>query len=312
MINIIQINKFSYFHNNKNVFFCKTDYISNIFGTIKNIKNDVGLVDCDLYYQMDTSQLEYFIREYRYLYDYCIIVPVHMYGHCANMDEIERIALRHDCMISEDSSHAHGTITNEDRKTGTYGLANAFSLYPGKNLGAIGEAGIITTDNEEIKNYLHSLRNQGTVTKYEYTTLGFNDKLDTIQAIILNEKLKFLPEWNEKRNKVAEQYNWLLGSVGKPDIASYCKYHTYHIYPILVYNREKFIQYLSNRNIPTLIHYPTQVIKHQCCKGAGFITCSNLDKSEYVCDNLVSLPIHPFLSDNNIKYICGVINDYTY
>lgn len=275
-----------------------------------NGKNfDIGLVDCDMFNQMSMSELNNLLNKYRNSYDYCIIIPAHLYGYCADMKRLEHLAQHYKCMIIEDASQAHGT-RGYNKRTGAYGLVNAFSLYPGKNLGACGDAGIITTDNQDVYKYLLCLRNQGSQHKYQHDTLGFNSRLDEIQAIILNEKIHFLDIWNYRRNIIAEQYKYYLDKVTTPNKPYYCPTCSYHIYNIVVYDRNGLRKHLNQYEIPTIIHYPTTVIKQQCCKDFNFVTISDMSQSKFVSNYTLSLPIHPYLQLSEVKFICEKINEY--
>ena len=135
------------------------------------------------------------------------IVPVHLYGHCVDMASVMKLADKHNCYVLEDASQSHGTVTADGRLTGNIGHISAFSLYPGKNLGALGDAGIVTTNDKSLAENVTMLRNYGSRKKYYYEFKGYNNRMDTIQAIFLKEKLKHLKEWNASRLSVASYYN---------------------------------------------------------------------------------------------------------
>lgn len=269
---------------------------------LSDITYDLVLIDCDAYYQIDVELLELYLKKNRKKWNSCVIIPVHLFGHPANMKRILEIAETFDCFILEDSSQAHGAMTL-NKKVGSIGDISAFSLYPGKNLGAAGDAGIITTNHEELYHKVKSLRNHGSAIKYHYDYKGWNNRLDTIQAIILDEKLKFLDKWNEMRIRVAKKYNDLLednNNVITPQQASYIDKQVYHIYAIRVKKRDKLQSYLTENNIPTIIHYPIPIEK-----TTPFKDLEKFDnkRTKQYADELISLPMHPFLKDEEIEYI---------
>ncbi len=273
-----------------------------------DIKCELVLIDSNKYFQIDVDLLEAYLKKNRKKFKTCVILPVHLYGHPADMKRICEIAEKYECFLLEDSSQAHGAMVL-NQKVGGFGDVSAFSLYPGKNLGAAGDAGIITTNNEDLYNKIKSLRNYGSSKKYYYDFKGWNNRLDTIQAIIIDEKLKYLDEWNDKRNEVAKKYDDLLknNNIITPKNASYVDKNIYHIYAIRVKERDKFQSYLSNKNIPTVIHYPIPIQK---TKPFEYLDHSNNKKTIKYSNEIISLPMHPFLSDNEITYITETINNY--
>ena len=277
---------------------------------LSDLKYELVLIDCDEYYQIDVNILGNYLKQNRKNWKSCVIIPVHLYGHPANMKEILELAEEHDCLILEDSSQAHGArILN--KRVGCLGDISAFSLYPGKNLGAAGDAGIITTNDEALYDKIKMLRNYGSSKKYYYDFKGWNNRLDTIQAIILNEKLKYLEDWNDMRIRVAKKFDENLlqnNDVITPKAAPYIDKQVYHIYAIRVQNREGFQSYLKENNVPSIIHYPVPIQKTTPFKHLGHF--KNIRTLQYA-DELVSLPIYPFLNDEEIDYITKVINNYS-
>lgn len=266
------------------------------------------LIDCDDFYQIDTNILEEQVSINRKKFKDCIIVPVHLYGYTANMQIINKIAKENNCLVLEDSSQAHGAIDSCGNTTGSSSHVSAFSLYPGKNLGAAGDAGIITTNNKDIDEKIRLFRNYGSIKKYEHNIFGFNYRLDTLQAIILNHKLNYLNTWNEKRRHIINEIckNVNNQKIILPKTPDYCKLPVHHIFPVRVENRENFISYLNQNLIENAIHYPIPLNKINFIK-ADFL--SN-NKSNIFCDQLVSLPIHPFISDIEIEKIISVLQKY--
>ena len=296
-----------------NVYIPANTYIATLFGIIfGDLENSCKFVfvDCDEYFQIDVVSLENAIEQYGEKADNNLIVPVHLYGHSCNMKEIIKIAENYDCLIIEDCSQAHGTVAFDGKKVGTFGDVSAFSLYPGKNLGAAGDAGLVTTNNQEIYNRLLKLRNLGSVVKYDHEVIGWNARLDTIQACILTQKLKFLDEWNNKKQVVANAYSSNIkenDNIVLPKTSEYCEYNSYHIYPILVKNRESLQSFLHNKSIPTIIHYPIPLAKSKAINSNNqdeFVNTNRFSKE------LISLPIHPFLQEKEIDYIISAINEW--
>lgn len=276
---------------------------------LSDIIYDLILIDCDEYYQIDVELLELYLKKNRKKWKSCILIPVHLYGHPANMKRILEIAEKFDCFILEDSSQAHGAMVL-NTKVGGFGDVSAFSLYPGKNLGAAGDAGVITTNNKELCDKIKSLRNYGSSIKYHYDFKGWNNRLDTIQAIIVDEKLKHLDKWNNMRIEVAKKYDSLLEDNNKvitPKSAPYINKQVHHIYAIRVKERDKFQTYLRENNIPTIIHYPIPIEKTKPFKHLEHF--DNKRTKQYV-NELISLPMHPFLSDEEIEYIAAKINAF--
>ncbi len=276
---------------------------------ISDVNYDLTLIDCDEYYQIDVELLELYLKENRNKWKSCIIIPVHLFGHPSNMKRILEIAEKFDCYVLEDSSQAHGAMAL-NKKVGGIGDISAFSLYPGKNLGAAGDAGVITTNNEELYKKVKSLRNYGSSLKYHYDFKGWNNRLDTIQAIIVDEKLKHLDKWNDMRIKVAKKYDKLLKENSKvitPKTAPYINKQVYHIYAIRIKERDTLQTYLKENNIPTIIHYPIPIEKTNPFKHLEHF--DNKRTKQYA-NELLSLPIHPFLTDEEIEYITAKINAF--
>ncbi|MFX0105282.1 MAG: DegT/DnrJ/EryC1/StrS family aminotransferase [Candidatus Hodarchaeota archaeon] len=273
---------------------------------LSDLNYEIILIDCDDYYQIDTDLLETYLKNNRNKWKDCVIIPVHLFGHPADMERIIEIADEFNCLILEDSSQAHGALVL-NKKVGCLGDTSAFSLYPGKNLGAAGDAGIITTNNEELYEKIRALRNYGSRKKYHYDFKGWNNRMDTIQAIILNEKLKYLDKWNDMRIEVAGQYNEQLRDnkdLITPKSASYIDKQVYHIYAIRLKNRDEFQSYLLKNGIPTIIHYPIPIQRTEPFKHLDIF---NNKKTLKFAEELLSLPIYPFLTDEEIEYITSSI-----
>lgn len=275
---------------------------------LNDIKYEIILIDCDEYYQIDADILESYLKKNRKKWNSCVIIPVHLYGHPADMKRILEIAEYYNCYILEDASQAHGALVM-NKKVGCLGDCAAFSLYPGKNLGAAGDAGVITTNDEGLYNKIKSLRNYGSSKKYYYDSKGWNNRLDTIQAIVVDEKLKYLDKWNNMRIEVAKKFDNFLDKTNiiTPKTAPYINKQIYHIYAIRIKDRDKFGTYLSENNIPTVIHYPIPIEK---TKPFEHLNHFNNERTIKYAEELISLPMHPFLSDEEIDYITTTANKF--
>lgn len=236
-----------------------------------------------------------------------VIIAVHLYGQCADMDEINKIAKKYNLYVLEDAAQAHGALY-KGRKAGSLGDAAEFSFYPGKNLGAMGDAGCVVTNNDEIANKVKMLRNYGSIKKYCHEEKGVNSRLDEIQAAVLNVKLNSLDKWNEFRRNVADKY--ISGIINQkiklPKVSEYNE-HVWHLFVVEVDDREKFMNYLKENNISSLIHYPTAISKQK-----AYSEYDNLDLPIALekANKVVSLPMYYGLTDDEINYVIEVINNY--
>jgi len=233
------------------------------------------------------------------------ILPVHLYGHPADMEPIIELAGRYGLRVVEDACQAHGA-EYKGRKVGSMGDAGCFSFYPIKNLGAYGDGGIVVTDSEELTAKLKMLRNYGQPVKYLHDFVGINSRLDEIQAAILRVKLKHLDEWNERRRGVARLYDELSRNspVTTPVERKYAK-HVYHLYVVRHQNRDSLHQDLLGNGIQTQIHYPIPVHKQKAYLGlAGGV---DLPVTEKVCGEILSLPMHPYLREDEVMAIAECI-----
>jgi dTDP-4-amino-4,6-dideoxygalactose transaminase len=230
------------------------------------------------------------------------IVPVHLYGQMADMDPILDMAEKYRLIVVEDACQAHGAQyfsrkENCWRKAGSVGKAAAFSFYPGKNLGACGEAGAITTNEEGLAQKARMLRDHGQSKKYYHDLEGYNGRLDSIQAGFLTVKLQYLAEWNRKRLEVASRYDELLASV-EGVVRPYCPAWVrpvYHLYVVRVRNRENLQKHLAKVGIGTGIHYPVPLHLQKAYEGLGH-NAGDFPITEKVAAEIVSLPMFPHLS----------------
>jgi dTDP-4-amino-4,6-dideoxygalactose transaminase len=238
------------------------------------------------------------------------IVPVHLYGQMADMDAILEIAERHNLLVIEDACQAHGAAyysrrENRWKKAGSMGSAAAFSFYPGKNLGACGEAGAVTTNDPKLAGKVRMLRDHGQAQKYSHEIEGYNGRLDAIQAGILRTKLKHLAEWNQKRRRRARRYGELLESQYDRIILPYespLNKAVYHLYVIRVKNRDQVQAHLAQAKIATQIHYPTPLHLQAAYATLGYKT-EDFPVTEKVAAEILSLPMYPQLEPQQQKVI---------
>ncbi|MEM2995378.1 MAG: DegT/DnrJ/EryC1/StrS family aminotransferase [Candidatus Bathyarchaeia archaeon] len=232
------------------------------------------------------------------------ILPVHIYGHPADMDPILEVAQAHDLYVIEDACQAHGA-EYKGRKAGSIGDAGCFSFYPIKNLGAYGDGGIIVTNNEELATKLRVLRNHGQQQKYHHNLVGVNSRLDEIQAAILRVKLKHLDEWNSRRRENAKLYNELLVDTEITTPAEKNAKHAYHLYVIRCKERDKLQQHLLKNEVQTLMHYPIPVHKQRAY--SNFSLSYNLPVTEKICKEILSLPMFPQLTKREVEHVATAI-----
>ena len=233
------------------------------------------------------------------------IVPVHLYGHPVDMDPLIEIGEKHGLYVIEDACQAHGA-EYRNKKVGGIGDIGCFSFYPTKNLGGYGDGGMLTTNNEEVASVLTKMRNYGQSKKYYHDFVGVNSRLDEIQAAVLRSKLCHLDEWNEQRKKTAKLYTDLLDrkNLILPIEKEYAK-HVYHLYVIRHKQRNKLQQYLFEHGVQTLIHYPIPTHTQK-----AYMRSDKLPITERICDEILSLPMHPWLNENEVNAISEHINDY--
>lgn len=231
------------------------------------------------------------------------VIPVHLYGQCADMDGILKLARKHKLKVVEDAAQAFGA-EYKGRKAGTIGDCGAVSFYPGKNLGAFGDAGLILTNNKAIAEKLMILRNQGNKNKYYHLLLGRNNRLDTLQAVVLDVKLKYLDQWNKKRQEVAEYYNRNLAGldINVPFVPAYTT-HIYHQYVLRsAASNKSIVEYLQAKGIDSRIFYPVPLHLQKCFKYLGYKK-GDLPESEKAARQTFTLPIYPELTREELDYI---------
>lgn len=237
------------------------------------------------------------------------IIPVHLYGQPADMDPIIEIAKEHGLYVIEDASQAHAA-EYKGKKAGTIGDAGCFSFYPGKNLGAYGEAGIVVTDNEEFAENMRMFRDHGQNKKYYHEIIGWNSRMDGLQGAVLSVKLKHLDKWTELRRRNAAYYTEFLQSAAgvtipyeSPDVK-----HVYHIYPVLVENPGEMQQMLKEKDIFSAMHYPVPIHLQNAFAHLN-ISSGSFPAAERSSSMELSLPMFPELSEEQIHYVCDQIRE---
>ena len=246
------------------------------------------------------------------------IIPVHLYGRVCEMDIINQIARSHGLKVLEDACQAHGALYNSSMKidltsmfgkrAGNLGLAAAFSFYPGKNIGCLGDGGCITTNDEELAKLIRAKANYGQTDKYVHEYSGVNSRLDEIQAAILRLKLRRLDKDNARRMEIAKYYSsninneWVKVPKFSGDMSN-----VYHIFPVKCKNRDNLWAYLRNCGIETLIHYPVAVHKQKAFNQFNYL---HLPITEDWANEELSLPINPTLTEDEIKWVVQCLNEY--
>lgn len=236
------------------------------------------------------------------------IMIVHLYGQVVRMDKIWEIAKQYNIKIIEDAAQSHGAIYN-GQKVGSLGDAAGFSFYPGKNLGALGDGGAITTNDPVLAEKVKALRNYGSHQKYINVLKGINSRLDEIQAGFLRIKLPYLDNDNEKRRSIAQFYcNHINNNLIKlPKMPSDEENHVWHLFVVRVHNRKHFQQYMTSNGVETLVHYPIPPHKQEAYKEWNELS---FPITEAISREVVSLPISPVMTQEEVNYIVSVVNNY--
>lgn len=238
------------------------------------------------------------------------IVPVHLYGQCCEMDAIMKIAEKNQLFVIEDNAQSQGAMYN-GKMAGGFGHCNGTSFYPGKNLGAFGDAGAVTTNDHVLSKKISVLRNYGSEKKYYNEVIGYNMRLDEIQAAFLSVKLKYLMEWTAERQKIANWYNEKLSQIEGlvlPEIADGAT-HVYHLYVIRVSKRSELQQHLAANGIGTLIHYPIPPHLQKAYHYLGFKK-GDFPIAEEMADTCLSLPLWPGMTEDNVVEVCSYIKSF--
>ncbi len=261
-------------------------------------------VDIDVNnYTMDAVDLESKISEKTKA-----VIPVHLYGQMADMDAIMAVAQKHNLKVIEDCAQSTGALY-KGRMAGTIGDFGTFSYYPSKNIGAFGDGGAVSTNSRENYDRLNMLRNYGQSKRYYHDTEGINSRLDEIQAAILSAQLPYVHEWNTRRREIAERYTRGLKDVVVTPQELESSYHVYHLYVVQTNQRDELIEFLMDRGVQALIHYP---IPAHLQKAYAYLDYKpgSLPATEYVCKRIVSLPMFPELTDEQVDYVIESVKDF--
>ena len=278
-------------------------YIASILAITENNLVPVLLEPSDSSYNINPSLIKGAITKKTRA-----ILPVHLYGYLADMPEVMSIAQQYNLLVLEDSAQAHGASI-QNRKAGNWGHAAGFSFYPGKNLGALGDAGAITTNNKELTDVLRALHNYGSHQKYKNDYQGVNSRLDEIQAAMLRIKLNYLDAQTARRREIAQQY---LENIHNPliKLPLDCfpkERHVWHLFVIRCQQRQKLQNYLQEAKIQTLIHYPIPPHKQLAYKQYQHLTYPLTEK---IHQEVLSLPISPVLTDEQVAWVINIINEF--
>jgi len=236
------------------------------------------------------------------------VLPVHLYGRCADLGAISSICAKNDLFLVEDCAQAHGAIY-DGKPVGSIGHCGAWSFYPTKNLGAIGDAGAITTSIEEIDSLARSIRNYGQKDRYHHDRIGLNSRLDELQAAILTERLPYLKPWTIRRREIAASYR---SRIVHPKISHLADdsdpdSNVYHLYVLRSAHRSSFLEHLKSLGILCLIHYPFASTQQKAL-GPHRVSPAGIGRALEHCSTCFSLPIHPFLTDQEIDYVIESVN----
>jgi dTDP-4-amino-4,6-dideoxygalactose transaminase len=275
-------------------------YIASILAITENELTPV-LVEPDIHtYQIDDTKIEAAITPKTKA-----VMIVHLYGRCAYTERIGKICKKYNLKLIEDNAQAHGCLYH-GKKTGSLGDATGHSFYPGKNLGALGDGGAVTTDNEELAVIVRSLANYGSSKKYVFQYKGRNSRLDEIQAAVLNVKLQHLDNDNDLRKGVAKKY---MSGIKNPKIVlpvvDDWASNVFHIFPVRTVQRDDFQKYHAENGIQTIIHYPIPPHKQECYKEWNKLA---FPVTEQIHDEELSLPMSPTLTEEQVQYVIDVVN----
>lgn len=288
---------------NDEVLVASNTYIATILA-IKQAGLKPVLVEANLdTYNFDLESLKHSINE-----NTKAIMPVHLYGELSPMEEILKIAKENKLLIIEDAAQAHGAKNNAGKRSGNLGDAAGFSFYPTKNLGALGDGGAVTTNDDELAEVVKKLRNYGTSTKYVNELLGFNSRLDELQAAFLNIKLLSLDSDNARRRTTAKKYISEIKNK-KIKLPQYdgTENHVFHLFVVRVENRNEFIDYLDRNGVGHLIHYPLAPHKQQALIEFSHFSFPNTEK---IHNEVLSIPMSPIMTDEEVERVISVLNSY--
>ena len=257
------------------------------------------------YYTIDENQIEKYITPHTKA-----IIPVHIHGQVCNMNKIIEIAQKYNLFIIEDCAQSHFSEYKGSR-AGTMGIASSFSFYPGKNLGAYGDAGCILTNDDELADKFRMYANHGALKKHQHQIEGINSRMDGLQAAVLSAKLPYIISWTKERRRCAKTYLQLLNGnkyVKCPTIRENSE-HSFHLFLIQVDKREELQFFLKANGIETVIHYPKALVNLKCYEYLN-LNSDNYPKATIIESKILSLPIYPELTDDMIGFIVGKINEF--
>lgn len=235
------------------------------------------------------------------------ILPVHLYGQPADMDAIAAVASRHNLAVVEDCCQAHVATAN-GRPVGTIGVAGAFSFYPTKNLGAMGDGGAVVTDDAALAERIRRLRNGGQTDRYHHAAFGVNSRLDEMQAAVLRARLPRLPEWTARRRALADRYRAALAGAAVDVPPAFDRGHVYHLFVVRSRERQALQAHLASRGIETLIHYPVPIPRQPALAAFAPAACPHADRA---CDEVLSLPLSPALTDADVDEVASALSAFS-
>lgn len=279
-------------------------YIATVMGFTKHGCTPI-FIEPDEFYNLDVSKIEASITPKTKA-----ICVVHLYGQIANMLEIMKIANKYNLFVVEDCAQSHGAMIN-GKKCGTFGDIGCFSFYPTKNLGCFGDGGAITTDSKEIAEKFKMLRNYGSKKTYYFDKVGYNSRLDELQAGLLRVKLKYLDDLNQERINIAKRYRTEITNplIGLPKIAFEENGHVFHLFVISVNNRNHFMKYCEEKEIGLKIHYPQPPHLSDAYKYLGYRE-GDFHITEDLANHIISLPMFNGMSEDEVDYVIQAMNEY--
>ncbi|MFQ5953067.1 MAG: DegT/DnrJ/EryC1/StrS family aminotransferase, partial [Candidatus Omnitrophota bacterium] len=237
------------------------------------------------------------------------IIPVHLYGQCADMDPIMDIAGKYKLKVIEDCAQAVGA-TYKGRKAGSFGDAGCLSFFPSKNLGGFGDGGMVISSDASLIEHIKKLRVHGSSKQYIHDEIGYNSRLDSLQAAILRVKLKKLDDWLEARRTIAAKYDKAFSPLGiRTPKVSQGNTHTYHQYTMAVSNRDEMLRYLNDKGIAARVYYPVPLHLQECYKDLGY-SVGSFPVSEKTTGKVLSLPVYPELSNEQIDYVINTVKEF--
>lgn len=260
-------------------------------------------------YNIDPDKIEEALKRPEVKDSAKAIVPVHIYGQCADMTRIMEIAKKHDLKVVEDCAQAIGAY-HKDRKAGSFGDAGCLSFFPSKNLGGFGDGGMVVSGEGTLIDHVKRLRVHGSREQYIHEEIGFNSRLDSLQAAILRVKLRKLDEWIAGRQAIAGKYNAALAPLGiKVPVTEEDNTHTYHQYTLSCSDRDGLLEHLHKNNIAARVYYPVPLHLQPCYKDLGY-SIGSIPVAEKLCEQVLSLPVYPELSGEQVEYVINTIRDY--